>query len=250
MRPRVLSAAVIATLAFSSGCALAETVDQAKDEMAKRWKSSIINAIHEKVSAIDFRESKGGFSICRVSFKIKRDGTITDLHADDRTDGYFASQVKNQVESLAGSSLLAFPQHLHGDAVKIEFALTSDDKLPISENLKAPPAQNSTAPVAATWDEWHKEIAEELYMRIYRQIEPLLRDDSKLHCIITYRIRRLGEIEVLKIEGSENMVFRGIATRAVQELQNNPIIIFPECAGNAKSITKKSEFSFGLSLGR
>ena len=218
--------------------------------MAKRWKSSIINAIHEKVSAIDFRESKGGFSICRVSFKIKRDGTITDLHADDRTDGYFASQVKNQVESLAGSSLLAFPQHLHGDAVKIEFALTSDDKIPISENLKAPPAQDSTAPVAATWDEWHKKIAEELYMRIYRQIEPLLRDDSKLHCIITYRIRRLGEIEVLKIEGSENMVFRGIATRAVQELQNNPIIIFPECAGNAKSITKKSEFSFGLSLGR
>ncbi len=248
MRRLVLVAAAITTIAFSSACARAETVDPAKDETAKQWKSSIINAIHEKVGSIDFRESKGGFSICRVSFKIKRDGSINEIHTDDRSDGYFASQVKNQVESLAGSSLLAFPQNLHGDTVKIEFSLTSDDKLPISENLKAPPSQNSIAPLAATWDEWHKKIAEELYMRIYRQIEPLLRDDSRLHCVITYRIRRLGEIEVLKIEGSENLVFRGIATRAVQELQNNPIIIFPECAGDAKSITKRSEFSFGLRM--
>jgi hypothetical protein len=250
VKRKILAIAASATFAFSCICVFAETVAPAKDEASKKWKSSIIDTIHEKVREIDFRESKSGFSICRVSLKIKRDGSIIDLHTDDRSDGYFASQVKAQVESMAGSNLLQFPQHLQGDAVKIEFALTSDDKLPISADTKIPNSSASTSPVAATWDEWHKKIVETLYMRIYRQMEPLMRDDSRLHCVITYRIRRLGEIELLKIEGSENMVFRGIVAKEVQSLQNNPIIIFPECAGNSTSITKKSEFEFGLNLRR
>ncbi len=246
----ILVASLAATLIFSCVCVFAKTTDPAKDEALKNWKASIIDTIFAKVHSMDFRESKDGFSFCRVSFKVKRDGSITDLITDDRTDGYFASQVKTQVESLAGSSLLQFPAQLQGDAMKIEFGLTSDDKLPIGNETKIPKDPNSTATVAASWEEWHKKIAEELYTRIYREMEPLLRDNSRLHCIITYRIRRLGEIELLKIEGSENLVFRGVVTRAVQSLQNNPIIIFPECAGNSTSVTKRSEFSFALNMGR
>ncbi len=133
-------------------------------------------------------------------------------------------------------------------SLKIDFALAQDDTLPISERAKIPADPHSTSTVALTWDDWHKRIVEKLYNEIYRQIETLLADHQHLHCRITYRIRKLGQIELLKIEGSENLVFRGTVTRAVESLQNNPIIIFPECAGNATSITKRSEFDFHMRL--
>jgi hypothetical protein len=218
------------------------------DEILRTWKASIINKIHEEVRNIDFRDRGNGFAFCRVSFKIHRDGSITDLHTDDRAQGEFAWQVRTLVETLAQRNAFQFPQDVTDSSLKIDFALAQDDTLPISERARIPADPHSTSTVALTWDDWHKRIVEKLYNEIYRQIETLLADHQHLHCRITYRIRKLGQIELLKIEGSENLVFRGTVTRAVESLQNNPIIIFPECAGNATSITKRSEFDFHMRL--
>jgi len=231
---------------FTSCTSVSANPNSAQNEALRSFKSSIIEAVHQQVREIDFRERGDGFSFCRVSFKVHKDGTITDLHTDDRAHGEFAAQVRSKVEALSGSSHCLFPQNVHESSVKIEFSLTQDDKLPITSHANIAADPNSTSTVALTWEDWHKRIVERLYSQIYQQIEPLLTDYQHLRCVVTYKIRKAAQIEVLKIEGSEDMTFRGIVSRTIESLHNQPIIIFPECAGNATSITKRSEFDFRL----
>lgn len=236
--------------ALSLSCAVpaVSAAPPKESEVLRTWKSSIISKVHEEVRNIDFRERESGFSFCRVSFKIHKDGCITELHTNDRAHGEFAAQVRSRIESLAANNVFQIPQNLPDSAVKIEFSLTQDDKLPITEQSQIAADPLSTGTVAATWDEWHRRIVEKLYNEIYHQIEPLLLEHKDLHCTITYRIRKMAQIELLKIEGSHDLTFRGTVTRAVESLQNNPLIIFPACAGNAASITKRSEFEFHAKL--
>lgn len=242
----------VASLCFavSLACTIApaHAAPPKESEPLRAWKSSVINKVHEEVRNIDFRERGNGFSFCRVSFKVHRDGSVTDLETNDRAHGEFAAQVRAKIESLAANNVFQIPQNLPESPVKIEFSLTQDDKIPITEKSHIVADPLSTGTVAATWDEWHRKIVEKLYNDIYHRIEPLLLEHKNLHCIVTYRIRKMAHIEVLKIEGSPDLTFRGTVTRAVESLQNNPIIIFPACAGSAASITKRSEFEFHAKL--
>lgn len=243
-----VSVVIFSSVASSPSGAYAQASKSNEENLLQAWKAAIVNAVHDKVKDIDLKNSKGGFSFCHVSFKVNKDGSISDVFTDDRDNGYFAEQVRERVLSLTGSTQLEFPKYLQRDFEKFDFSLTSDDVLPITGQTRIPMSPDQHSPVAANWEIWQRKIAEELYSRIYKQLEPVLRDDSELHCVVTYKVKRLAQIELLKIEGSGNLVFRGIVTRAVESLQNDPIIIFPQNSGNSKSITKTSEFSFRLKL--
>ncbi len=248
-------------------------LDQPEEAFLARTEKALNDSFKEQLDGFPFRDPKQlkfelGYAVTR------NNQFLFFLERRSSESGFFNACVYRAISLTCNSSAPTFEES-HRPAVQLHFTFTPDGvyhpKTLVIESQKTSGLHSPEAPIGGgaksavstdnnhvtevsvpsaddskVWDKWHKKLAEELFIRINKRVEPAVKHHAKLHCIITWRVWRNGEIEILQLEGTENQSFREIIAQEMKSLAGSPLLVFPKGFENRYFVEKRSDYSFGI----
>jgi hypothetical protein len=103
--------------------------------------------------------------------------------------------------------------------------------------------QQSTKPDAATWNAWHKALAEELFARMKKVRRDSGNETLQFSCKIFWRVSSAGDVILNGVEGTKSLLAQKIVKDAIASMKGCALLKFPE--GSARDhIDKVSTYHF------
>ncbi len=96
---------------------------------------------------------------------------------------------------------------------------------PLQGNLK----QQDSPAMDIAWNEWHRRVAEAVYVRFNNMAKMAFPQSRPLACNITYTVTRDGQIiNCRTLQGSGDKVFDNMVLQVVASLNGSPLLQYPQ----------------------
>lgn len=99
----------------------------------------------------------------------------------------------------------------------------------------APPQQmqaqdpESVGHMKLAWDEWHKRVAESIYLKYANLAKVAFKRSQPLTARVSYTVTRNGQItNVQLVQRSPNLIFNTMIFGVLKSMNGNPILAFPQ----------------------
>ncbi len=104
--------------------------------------------------------------------------------------------------------------------------------------MRNPADPDETAEMQLAWDEWHRRVAEAIFIRFDGLAQKAFANSRPLNCQVVYTVRRDHQITNIRmVQNSPNMMYNAMILMVIKSMNGNPILEFP--GGSRRMMVEK-----------